>query len=139
MSISCCGFFHFRVSARAAQEARSSWVFAACIPAQIPRFCDITHFFPILSGDGFALDCVLHHYPLRQHPLQVEKTAESAKNSLFLVRCVCRRPRLSAPYWEYRDLRGALIIPKIEHHAAILDPEQAGEMLRAIDGYEGSR
>jgi hypothetical protein len=32
---------------------------------------------------------------------------------------------------------GALTIPKVKHHVAILDPEKAGEQLRAIDGYEG--
>lgn len=34
-------------------------------------------------------------------------------------------------------LRGALIAPKVTHHAAILEPEQVGELLRAIDGYTG--
>lgn len=34
-------------------------------------------------------------------------------------------------------LRGALIVPKVKHHAAILDPEQMGELLRAIDAYSG--
>ncbi|MEQ1498812.1 MAG: integrase arm-type DNA-binding domain-containing protein [Novosphingobium sp.] len=37
-----------------------------------------------------------------------------------------------------RDLRGALVGHKAKHHAAILEPKQAGELLRAIDGYEGS-
>ena len=37
-----------------------------------------------------------------------------------------------------RDLRGALVSHKSKHHAAILEPRQAGELLRAIDGYEGS-
>lgn len=36
-----------------------------------------------------------------------------------------------------RDLRGALSKRKQKHHAAILEPAKAGEMLRAIDGYEG--
>jgi integrase len=36
-----------------------------------------------------------------------------------------------------RDLRGALSNRKPKHHAAILDPKKAGELLRAIDGYEG--
>ncbi len=36
-----------------------------------------------------------------------------------------------------RDLRGALAKRKQKHHAAILEPNKAGEMLRAIDGYEG--
>ena len=37
-----------------------------------------------------------------------------------------------------RDLRGALVSHKGKHHAAILKPKQAGELLRAIDGYEGN-
>ena len=35
-------------------------------------------------------------------------------------------------------LSGALIAPKVKHHAAILDPVKVGELLRAIDGYEGA-
>jgi integrase len=34
-------------------------------------------------------------------------------------------------------LRGALTAPVRKHHAAILDPKRVGELLRAIDGYEG--
>lgn len=34
-------------------------------------------------------------------------------------------------------LRGALVAPKVKHHAAILDPEQIGELLRAVDDYAG--
>lgn len=34
-------------------------------------------------------------------------------------------------------LRGALITPKVKHHAAILEPAKVGELLRAIDGYGG--
>lgn len=37
-----------------------------------------------------------------------------------------------------RDLRGALTSHKAKHHAAILEPAKAGELLRAIDGYQGS-
>ena len=37
-----------------------------------------------------------------------------------------------------RDLRGALTSHKAKHHAAILEPKLAGELLRAMDGYEGS-
>lgn len=36
-----------------------------------------------------------------------------------------------------RDLRGALVSHKTKHHAAILEPKKAGELLRAMDGYEG--
>ena len=35
------------------------------------------------------------------------------------------------------DLRGALPAPKEKHHASIFDPKRIGELLRAIDAYEG--
>ncbi|KPF84805.1 integrase arm-type DNA-binding domain-containing protein [Novosphingobium sp. AAP93] len=35
------------------------------------------------------------------------------------------------------DLRGALIVPKVTHRAAITTPKEAGELLRAIDAYSG--
>ncbi|WP_430416292.1 tyrosine-type recombinase/integrase [Parasphingorhabdus sp.] len=34
-------------------------------------------------------------------------------------------------------LRGALLAPIVKHHAAIVDPVRLGELLRAIDGYQG--
>ena len=43
-----------------------------------------------------------------------------------------------APTDPCRDLRGALPPEKVEHRAAITDPVKVGELLRAIDGYEGS-
>lgn len=36
-----------------------------------------------------------------------------------------------------RDLRGALTAPQPKHYGAIIEPKRAGELLRAIDGYEG--
>jgi integrase len=36
-----------------------------------------------------------------------------------------------------RDLRGALTAPTVTHYSAIIDPMRVGELLRAIDGYEG--
>ena len=33
------------------------------------------------------------------------------------------------------DLRGALIAPTVKHHAAITEPKEIGQLLRAIDGY----
>jgi integrase len=35
------------------------------------------------------------------------------------------------------DLRGALTIPKVNHRAAITDPQELGALLRAIEGYIG--
>lgn len=34
-------------------------------------------------------------------------------------------------------LRGALIPPKVRHHSTILEPARVGELLRAIDGFDG--
>lgn len=34
-------------------------------------------------------------------------------------------------------LRGALAVPKVTHHSAIIDPKEVGGLLRAIDGYSG--
>jgi integrase len=36
-------------------------------------------------------------------------------------------------------LRGALVVPKVKHHAAILDPKPMGELLLAIDAYTGHK
>ena len=36
------------------------------------------------------------------------------------------------------DLKGALATPKEKHLAAITDPKEAGDLLRAIDGYRGT-
>lgn len=36
------------------------------------------------------------------------------------------------------DLRGAMTPTKASHHAAITDPIKVGELLRALDGYQGS-
>lgn len=34
-------------------------------------------------------------------------------------------------------LRGALTAPRVTHHATIIEPNEVGELLRAIEGYEG--
>jgi len=34
-------------------------------------------------------------------------------------------------------LRGALTVPRVKHHAAIVEPKKVGELLRAIDDYKG--
>jgi integrase len=35
------------------------------------------------------------------------------------------------------DLRGALISPKVKHHAALVEPKEVGGLVRAIDNYHG--
>jgi integrase len=34
-------------------------------------------------------------------------------------------------------LRGALTVPRVKHHAAIVEPKKVGELLRAIEDYKG--
>ena len=34
-------------------------------------------------------------------------------------------------------LRGALTVPRVKHHAAIIEPKKVGELLRAIEDYKG--
>jgi integrase len=35
-------------------------------------------------------------------------------------------------------LKGALVAPKVKHHAALIDPADVGQLLRAIDAYQGA-
>lgn len=37
-----------------------------------------------------------------------------------------------------RDLKGAVVLPVAKHRAAVTDPGKLGELLRAIDGYQGT-
>lgn len=64
---------------------------------------------------------------------------ESAKRTLQLAGAVFRYAVATARLGSdpTRDLRGALTAPKVTHFAAITDPKRVGELLRAIDGYEG--
>lgn len=64
---------------------------------------------------------------------------ESARRTLQLASSVFRYAvatvRLSSD--PTRDLRGAFLTPKVTHYGAITDPKKAGELLLAIDGYDG--
>ncbi|MBU7578969.1 MAG: integrase arm-type DNA-binding domain-containing protein [Porphyrobacter sp.] len=64
---------------------------------------------------------------------------ESAHRTLQLAGAVFRyavaTARLASD--STRDLRGALTAPTVTHYGAIIDPARVGELLRAIDGYEG--
>lgn len=64
---------------------------------------------------------------------------ESARRTLQLAGSVFRyaiaTTRLRSD--PTRDLRGALTAPTVTHYGALTDPKRVGELLRAIDGYEG--
>lgn len=72
--------------------------------------------------------------------VEAKGTFESAQRALQTASSVFRYAvatgRLEAD--PTRDLRGALIVPETKHRAALLNPAEVGELLRAIDGYNGS-
>lgn len=65
---------------------------------------------------------------------------ESARRTLQLASMVFRYAVSTARLRSdpTRDLRGALTAPKVTHYGAITEANRVGELLRAIDGYEGS-
>lgn len=64
---------------------------------------------------------------------------ESARRTLQLASMVFRYAVSTARLRSdpTRDLRGALTAPKVTHHGAVTEAGRVGELLRAIDGYEG--
>jgi integrase len=64
---------------------------------------------------------------------------ESARRTLQLASMVFRYAVATARLASdpTRDLRGALTAPTVTHYGAITDANRVGELLRAIDGYEG--
>ena len=64
---------------------------------------------------------------------------ESARRTLQLAGAVFRYAVATAriPSDPTRDLRGALTTPTVTHYGAIIEPERVGQLLRAIEGYEG--
>lgn len=71
--------------------------------------------------------------------LESKGKLESAKRTLQLAGSVFRYAVATARLKSdpTRDLKGALMNPTVTHYGAVLDPAGAGELLRAIDGYEG--
>lgn len=72
-------------------------------------------------------------------PYEAAKNDEKAHRALQFVGGVFRYAIANqlATSDPTRDLRGALAKRKPKHHAAILEPQRVGELLRAIDEYEG--
>lgn len=64
---------------------------------------------------------------------------ESARRTLQLASAVFRYAVATARLRSdpTRDLRGALTIPTVTHYGAVTDASEVGDLLRAIDGYEG--
>jgi integrase len=64
---------------------------------------------------------------------------ESARRTLQLASAVFRYAVATARLASdpTRDLRGALTAPTVTHYGAVTDASRVGQLLRAIDGYEG--
>ncbi len=73
-------------------------------------------------------------------PYEAAKNDEKAHRTLQFIGQVFRYAIACqlAPSDPTRDLRGALTSRKPKHLAAILEPKKAGELLRAVDGYDGN-
>lgn len=72
-------------------------------------------------------------------PFETAKNDEKAHRTLQFIGQVFRYAVANqiAKSDPTRDLRGALSSRKPKHHAAILEPVKVGELMRALDGYEG--
>jgi integrase len=72
-------------------------------------------------------------------PFEAAKNDEKAHRTLQFIGQVFRYAVANqlVPSDPTRDLRGALAKAKPKHLGAILQPAKAGELLRAIDGYDG--
>lgn len=71
--------------------------------------------------------------------IEAKGNLESARRTLQLASMVFRYTVATARLRSdpTRDLRGALTAPTVTHYGAITDASRVGELLRAIDGYEG--
>ena len=65
---------------------------------------------------------------------------ETAYRALKIMGCVFRHG-VQRGYCDSdptRDLKGAIVLPAAKHRAAIIEPAKLGDLLRAIDGYQGT-
>jgi integrase len=71
--------------------------------------------------------------------IEAKGNLESARRTLQLASSVFRYAVATARLASdpTRDLRGALTAPTVTHYGAVTDAARVGELLRAIDGYEG--
>ncbi len=72
-------------------------------------------------------------------PIEAKGNHETANRVLQLAGRVFRYAVATARLASdpSRDLRGALTAPRSKHYGAIVEAKRAGQLLRAIDGYEG--
>lgn len=71
--------------------------------------------------------------------IEIKGNLETARRTLQFASSVFRYAVATARLDSdpTRDLRGALIAPRPKHYGAVIEPKRVGELLRAIDGYDG--
>lgn len=90
------------------------------------------HTRPIAEIEAFELLGVLKKLETRGN-LEAARQIRSFASRVFRYGVATTRCKRDVA----ADLIGALIAPKVKHHAAIVDPVQVGALLRAIESYEG--
>ncbi len=72
--------------------------------------------------------------------IEIRGRYESAGRTRATIGAICRYAVATgrAEGDPTQALRGALITPKVKHHAAITEPQAVGALLRAIGGYRGA-
>ncbi len=87
---------------------------------------------PIAEIEAYEVLNVLKRVELSgRHETAARMLAFSGRVFRFAVATARAKRNVAA------DLQGALVAPKATHHAAIIDPKGVGDLLRAIDGFEG--
>ena len=87
---------------------------------------------PISDIEPYELLAILKKVELSgRHETAKRLLAFSGRVFRFAVATTRARRNIAA------DLQGALVSPKVKHHAAIIDPKGVGALLRAIDGFDG--
>ena len=109
---------------KAITTAKARWLLSQLEPAIGQR--------PISDIEPYELLAILKKVELSgRHETAKRLLAFSGRVFRFAVATTRARRNIAA------DLQGALISPKVKHHAAIIDPKGVGALLRAIDGFDG--
>ena len=100
--------------------------FLAQIPASVTRL-------PIVDIVPTDVLAVVKRIELKGNLETAQRTLQFSSN---VFRYAVATARLASD--PTRGLRGALIAPKPTHYGAIIEPAKVGQLLRAIDGYDGN-
>lgn len=103
---------------------KANWLLGQLVPALGER--------PIAEIEPYELLAVLKHVELAgRYETAKRLLAFSSRVFRYAVATTRARRNIAA------DLQGALVSPKVKHHAAIIDPVGVGGLLRAIEGFDG--